>query len=83
MWTWRAVENDLPPDKLIELLNQKMRRLEGELKDLIIIASTAKRASLTIPHGVAPTAPVNGDVWSTTTTLNFRLNGVTKTVTLT
>lgn len=46
-------------------------------------AGTTANASVNIPHGVAPTSPVNGDMWSTTTTLNFRLNGVTKTVTLT
>ena len=46
-------------------------------------AGTTGVSSLRIPHGVAPTSPVNGDVWSTTTTLNFRLNGVTKSITMT
>lgn len=50
---------------------------------LITAVSVTGGAGLNIPHGVAPTSPVNGDMWSTTTTLNFRLNGVTKSVTLT
>lgn len=46
-------------------------------------AGTTGVSSLRIPHGVAPTSPVDGDMWSTTTTLNFRLNGVTKSITMT
>lgn len=34
-------------------------------------------ASLKIPHGVAPTSPVNGDMWTTTAGLYVRINGVT------
>jgi len=47
------------------------------------LAGTTALSSLRIPHGAAPSAPVDGDMWSTTTTLNFRLNGVTKSITLT
>lgn len=36
-----------------------------------------------IIHGVAPTAPVDGDMWTTSAGLFIRINGVTKTVTLT
>ena len=46
-------------------------------------ASTTARASLCLPHGTAPTAPVDGDIWTTTAGLFVRINGVTKTVTLT
>jgi hypothetical protein len=46
-------------------------------------ASAAAAAGFNVPHGAAPTAPVNGDVWSTTLGLFIRVNGVTKTVTLT
>jgi hypothetical protein len=46
-------------------------------------ASTTVRASLCVPHGSAPTTPVNGDMWTTTAGLFVRINGVTKTVTLT
>ena len=44
------------------------------------VASATGAAGLNVPAGTAPSAPVNGDVWSTTTTLNFRLNGVTKSI---
>ena len=41
-------------------------------------ASTTTRATLTIPHGTAPTTPTNGDVWSTTSGLFMRQNGTTQ-----
>lgn len=47
------------------------------------VASTTSVAGLRVAHGIAPTAPVNGDVWSTTAGLFIQINGVTKTVTLT
>lgn len=50
---------------------------------LIVPASTTAISSLRVPHGAAPTSPVNGDVWTTTSGLFIRINGVTKTVTLT
>lgn len=40
-------------------------------------ASTTTNAGLSIPHGTAPTSPVNGDVWSTTAGLFARINGST------
>lgn len=43
-------------------------------------ASVTGAASLGVPHGVAPSAPVNGDLWSTTTALFVRLNGSTRTL---
>jgi len=43
-------------------------------------ASTTTNAGLRITPGVAPSAPVNGDVWTTTNDLLVRLNGVTETV---
>lgn len=42
------------------------------------LASTTTTAGLNIPHGTAPTAPVNGDVWTTTSGLFWRQNGSTK-----
>lgn len=46
-------------------------------------ASTTGTAGLKVPSGVAPTAPVNGDIWSTTTGgLFYRDNGVTRSVQL-
>ena len=42
------------------------------------VASTTTTAGLNIPHGTAPTTPVNGDVWTTTTGLFGRVNGTTQ-----
>jgi hypothetical protein len=42
------------------------------------VASATTGAGLNIPHGAAPTTPVNGDVWTTTSGLFMRQNGVTK-----
>jgi len=51
---------------------------------VIAPAATASLAPLRIPHGtVAPTSPTDGDMWTTTAGLFIRINGVTKTVTLT
>lgn len=46
-------------------------------------ASTTARASLCVPHGTAPSSPVNGDIWTDTSGMYVRINGVTKTITLT
>lgn len=46
------------------------------------IAGTTAQATFRIPHGAAPTSPVDGDFWSTASTLNFRLSGVTKSITM-
>lgn len=51
---------------------------------VITLASATGAAGLRLPHGAAPTSPVNGDVWTTSAGGMFvRINGVTKTVTLT
>lgn len=41
-------------------------------------ASTATVASLRLPHGTAPTSPVDGDEWTTTAGKFVRINGTTK-----
>lgn len=41
-------------------------------------AATAARASINAPHGTAPSAPVNGDVWSTTLGMYAQIDGVTQ-----
>jgi hypothetical protein len=46
-------------------------------------AATTALSSLRIAHGAAPTAPVDGDMWTTTAGAFIRINGVTKTFTLT
>lgn len=44
------------------------------------IASASGGAGLNLPHGVAPSSPVNGDFWTTTTTVNARINGTTQSL---
>lgn len=43
-------------------------------------ASTTTTAGIRIPHGTAPSAPVNGELWSTTTAWLVRTNGATQTI---
>jgi hypothetical protein len=50
---------------------------------IIAPACTTSTASFNAPHGTAPSTPANGDMWTTTAGLYVRINGVTKTVTLT
>jgi hypothetical protein len=52
-------------------------------KKITAPASATAQASVNIPHGAAPTTPANGDMWTTSAGLFIRINGVTKTVTLT
>lgn len=44
---------------------------------LVTMASTAGGAFFRLPHGAAPTAPTNGDVWTTSGGFFARINGVT------
>lgn len=44
---------------------------------LTTLASATGGAGLNLPHGTAPTSPVDGDVWTTTSGLNARINGAT------
>jgi hypothetical protein len=46
-------------------------------------ASTTSAASLNIPDGVAPTSPVDGDMWCIGDVLYRRISGVTKSITFT
>ena len=46
-------------------------------------AATSTNSSIRIPHGSAPSSPSNGDVWTDTSGAYIRINGVTKTFTLT
>lgn len=47
-----------------------------------LFTATTAAASLNFGTGVAPTTPVNGDVWFDGTNLNIRVGGTTKTFTL-
>jgi hypothetical protein len=44
---------------------------------LSLTASTTSAASLNVAHGTAPTAPNNGDVWTTTAGMYVQVNGST------
>lgn len=44
---------------------------------LFTTAATTSVAGIRVPHGVAPSAPVNGDLWTTTSGLFARINSVT------
>jgi hypothetical protein len=51
----------------------------------VLAATSTSAASLNIPIGSAPSSPVDGDIWredNTDTGLKIRVNGVTKTITL-
>lgn len=44
---------------------------------VVTAASTSGGAGFRIPHGTAPSGPNNGDIWTTTTGMFARINGVT------
>jgi len=48
--------------------------LTGELNTA---ASTTTTAGFNLPHGAAPTTPVNGDIWTTTSGIYSQINGLT------
>ena len=58
-------------------INKVGDEMEGAL---LLASSTLLLVPLRIPHGVTPTAPNNGDMWSTTSGLFFRQNGTTRTM---
>lgn len=45
---------------------------------LATVASASGGAGLRVPHGSAPSAPTNGDIWTTTAALFARINGASK-----
>lgn len=44
---------------------------------LVLQAPTTTNPSLNLPHGTAPTTPIDGDVWTTTAGIYVRINGST------
>lgn len=59
-------------------LDSKLDKTGGTMTGpLVTPASTTSAANLNLPHGVAPTSPTNGDVWTTTTGVAAQLNGAT------
>lgn len=49
----------------------------GPMWKINAAASGTGAAAVNIPHGSAPTSPVNGDMWTTTAGLYVRISGVT------
>ena len=47
---------------------------------LIFATPTVSASSLNLPHGTAPTSPLDGDVWTATTGLFVRVNGRTEQI---
>lgn len=61
-------------------------RLEADVPQLLMsrvaativaAATTTASGGIIIPHGVAPTTPTNGQIWTTSTSIYARINGVT------
>jgi len=68
-------DNDIPDNITVSnYLPLAGGTLTGKLNTA---ASTATIAGFTLPHGAAPSSPVNGDIWTTTSGLFTRINGVT------
>ncbi|MFT4261080.1 MAG: hypothetical protein ACMXX9_01455 [Candidatus Woesearchaeota archaeon] len=62
-------------------LNSKLNLSGGTMTGTLITpASTTSASSIRIPHGSAPSSPVNGDLWTTTSAPLIRLNGTTRTI---
>ena len=64
-------------DKTLSQQSFSFLNLIGHTPPLVLPAGNTTKASLNIPHGAAPTSPVNGDIWTTTAGLFVRVNGVT------
>lgn len=45
--------------------------------ELVTAVPTTASSGFNLPHGAAPTAPFNGDMWTTNSGLYVRINGVT------
>jgi hypothetical protein len=58
-------------------LGQGYPQLLPDAVGLQLTAATLTDASLNMPHGTAPAAPVDGDAWTTTAGFYARINGVT------
>ena len=79
-----GVRFDAATDGILKLRNRAnnanaaLEALTGTFTGLVTtVASASGGAGLNLPHGAAPSAPVNGDVWTTTAGLFVRINGGT------
>ena len=70
-----SVNNSDSPTEILRLTNSTRNLvMTGEI---LAAASTTSKSGLNLAHGVAPSAPVNGDVWTTSLGMFVRINGVT------
>ncbi len=70
-----TVNNSDSPTEVMRLTNDTRNLvMSGEV---LTVASTTSKSGLNLPHGIAPTSPVNGDVWTTTLGIYVRVNGTT------
>lgn len=63
-------------DKPIVIENGQLKRLPASTV-MQLAACVAGAASLNMPHGTAPTSPVDGDVWTTSAGIFVQINGST------
>jgi hypothetical protein len=76
----KAYDIDLyagPASSVLSLDYSALTWTVGNGINFVTAASIAARAGLRLPHGTAPTSPVNGDVWTTTSSIFARINGAT------
>lgn len=71
----RTTDVTIPKRIIVSASGTAALTMNGQL---IAAASSAARSSLQIPHGTAPTTPVDGDMWTNTAGAFIRINGVTK-----
>jgi len=73
--SWRTVLNLFNPYTILGAWT--FQGLVTHTGALITDDSTTARAGLNVPLGVAPTSPVDGDVWTTAVNMFARINGLT------
>jgi len=77
--TYAEVKEDLSLNNVTN--NAQLPLTGGTMTGKIIgKASDTTSAPFNIPHGAAPTSPVNGDLWSTTAAPLMRINGTSRTI---
>jgi hypothetical protein len=70
-----SINNSDSPTEIMRLTNETRNLvMTGEI---LAAASTTNKSGFNLAHGVAPTSPVNGDIWTTTLGIFVRINGVT------
>ena len=73
--TWRTLLNIFNPYTILGAW--VFQGLVTHTGALITDDSTTARAGLNVPLGVAPTSPVDGDIWTTAVNIFARVNGLT------